>query len=472
VVVPSFFHQTRLATTSLVDPRPIRKDRIPANSGPGARRGTLFVEIPFLNREQTMNLTLRLTSGMVIFTWELRVCAGVSGIMFCQCQHNEDVLSVRHASSCRSLYLLTPMTVAVNDRVLASSWKRHEVEGTYTGRDGQSHSVRVTARSLPKRLWLASRYEVAVDGETILTRDALPGNTLKRVAAVILLALFLGGLAAVPPAWRLLDMTPLQIAASRGNLTAVETLLRMGADPNECSKSQWSPLYHAVAAGDERVAKTLLEHGARVDGRGYLGVSPLIRAVTDGNYQLALLLLQHGADVNFQGDFAETAIHLAAYKGYTDIVRILLARGADVDAADYQSRTALMWACQAGSLRLVDLLIKAGADMNARDNKGRTSLQRAACNRHGEIVKALLENGDDPEARDMRGQTALHYAAMVGDTAILNDLIRAGADANARAAENRTPLDMALENGQSDAADLLVAHGGKTGDELRSTKAH
>jgi ankyrin repeat protein len=62
----------------------------------------------------------------------------------------------------------------------------------------------------------------------------------------------------------------------------------------------------------------------------------------------------------------------------------------------------------------------------------------------------------------------LHYAALGGRKEVAELLIAEGADVNAKRSDGSTPLDRAIRLVQTEIADLLRKHGGKTGEELKA----
>ena len=64
--------------------------------------------------------------------------------------------------------------------------------------------------------------------------------------------------------------------------------------------------------------------------------------------------------------------------------------------------------------------------------------------------------------------TALHWAAWRGRKEIAELLIANAADVNAKDDDNDTPLDWGILNDETEIANLLRKHGGKTGEELKA----
>ena len=79
-----------------------------------------------------------------------------------------------------------------------------------------------------------------------------------------------------------------------------------------------------------------------------------------------------------------------------------------------------------------------------------------------------------PEAATPEPPTAkvpdisIHIAAMQGNLEAVKQHIAAGADVNAKDVNGYTPLDWAIFNKDTETADLLRKHGGKTGAELKA----
>ncbi|XP_068803978.1 BRCA1-associated RING domain protein 1 isoform X2 [Struthio camelus] len=107
--------------------------------------------------------------------------------------------------------------------------------------------------------------------------------------------------------------TLLHVASMKGDLTAVEQLLKNGADPNVKDNAGWTPLHEACNHGHKEVVELLLQHRALVNTTGYQNDSPLHDAARNGHVDIVELLLLHGASrdaVNISGlrpvDYAES----------------------------------------------------------------------------------------------------------------------------------------------------------------------
>lgn len=123
----------------------------------------------------------------------------------------------------------------------------------------------------------------------------------------------------------------------------------------------------------------------------------------------------------------------------------------------HSGATPLYVAAAAGQAKAVSFLIGKGANPNlVLQPLGDTPL-RAAVGRPDRVAaesmaQSLAGNGADPNGR------ALHAAAEYGHVNVARMLIRRGAGVDVRDKDGRTPLDIAIQNRQSEVAEVLRHH--------------
>eukprot|EP00904_Undaria_pinnatifida_P003933 jgi/Undpi1/13540/HiC_scaffold_8.g03199.m1 len=285
--------------------------------------------------------------------------------------------------------------------------------------------------------------------------------------------------------------TPLHAAADAGDASAVETLLRGGADPNSRVKRPRydkgaTALHLAAKGGHLEVALALLAAGAETSGRDAHGHVAVVRALLSAGEPTDLI-----ASGRKGGACDDTPLHLASASGQVEAMAALLEAGADVDAGDEIGNTPLHVVADARSLEFllaaganpnlaaespygcgtplgsyctlihrletdqkvvrrataqVQALLRHGADTGVRASREWVSsssssasssssscpiLSCAAKNGVPGIVAALLDAGLDPNGRDREGWAPLHDAAWGNHVEVLRLLLQAGAEKNA-----------------------------------------
>ena len=141
-------------------------------------------------------------------------------------------------------------------------------------------------------------------------------------------------------------------------------------------------------------------------------------------------------------------------------MRPLLDAGAQIEAMCCMGRTPLLDAASRGHLEAVRLLLSRGAAVDARGNDGANALINASEWGHLGVLRELLARGADANARhNINGDTALHLASWHGYAEVVRELLACGAVVNARADNGLSPLLGACQNGQLEAAALLLGAG-------------
>ena len=316
----------------------------------------------------------------------------------------------------------------------------------------------------------------------------------------------------------------LSVAALRGDLPAVDALLRAGAPVDAVDAGGWTPLARAAAAGHTAVVARLLEAGAdpgagggkaggdaaipaELAARGghagalalLLGAAPsagasspaLLRAaaasgsvptleavlaggsarpgpealeaaIDSGNPGVVARLLEAGADPNRPGPLGPP-LCLAAARGRSHLVGLLLRAGSAPDVACSEGRSPLALAASRGDVGSVRELLAAGARVSGRPGEVPPIVAAAAQGSAG-CVRLLLDGGADPEARGPTRETPLLRAAEAGHEEVVRLLLAAGARPGRRDAAGRDAVELARRGGHAGLADRLArARGARLG---------
>lgn len=120
-------------------------------------------------------------------------------------------------------------------------------------------------------------------------------------------------------------LAALHVAARLGDLESIQNLAAAGADLDRIDGRQtgWTPLLHAVHNNQVSAVSTLLLLGADPNRPGTHGSTPLVMASAYGNTEMVLALLEGGADPQRRTTRGDTPL-LAAVTGSTDIDRFTL----------------------------------------------------------------------------------------------------------------------------------------------------
>ena len=233
---------------------------------------------------------------------------------------------------------------------------------------------------------------------------------------------------------------PMFIAASSGNLEAVEVLSDFKAD---CADG----FIAATVSGNVEVLKLLIQCGNNINALDRSGTNALITAVTMNNADMVDKLVELGADVNAKSSGGTNALTFAAMmaaereedsliprKVNPRIITTLIKNGAEYGDA-------MFIAMKTESDEFAAAVLSAGVDPNLLDDNGRTLLMYSVMNGGG-LLRTLLENGADPNIPDQLGRTPLMIAAIDDETdpAVIDTLLEFGADINARDNKGLTAL--------------------------------
>ena len=160
-------------------------------------------------------------------------------------------------------------------------------------------------------------------------------------------------------------------------------------------KSYWEDAHEklipCVERGKVECVQSLLRIGVDPNTQNRFGTTPLMAASREGHVDMVRLLLdiRIRAKPNIQNIYGDTALRFASTKGYPDIVRMLLEHDADPDIQDTKDTTALIEASWLGHTDVVRLLLEHGANPDIINNGRETAVMLAFEGEHDDIVRLL-----------------------------------------------------------------------------------
>lgn len=107
-------------------------------------------------------------------------------------------------------------------------------------------------------------------------------------------------------------MSPLMVAALKGDRAMVEMLLAKGANPNHVNEDDHHALWFACVHGDPDLVSLLLERGADVDNQNVNGVTCAIYAASTGKLEILKRLVAAGADLGKENYVGASALDSAS----------------------------------------------------------------------------------------------------------------------------------------------------------------
>ena len=219
-------------------------------------------------------------------------------------------------------------------------------------------------------------------------------------------------------------------------------------------------LVTAAAQQEAQIVRALLKEGIDVNAARADGATALLWAAHWDDGEVVDLLVRAGANVNAADDHGVTPLARACENASESMVKRLLEAGANPNAAQVNGLTPLMTAARTGNLEAVKALLLRGANVNAvTGTTHEAALMWAVAERHLGIVQALVEKGADVHPRPQQAFSPLMAAAENGDIEAAKVLLAAGARVNDTGSDGTHPLTHAIVVGQSAFAHFLLDHG-------------
>ncbi|KAF2632351.1 ankyrin [Macroventuria anomochaeta] len=245
-----------------------------------------------------------------------------------------------------------------------------------------------------------------------------------------------------------------------GCLDVVELLLEKGAK-SIANKDGSTPLNIAASYGQLKVVELLLNKGADLSLANNNGRTPLSSASFHGHVEVAKLLLEKGAYNASSGlePHYGTIANMLALKGYTDLLRFIVEHSnASMNEADNHNRNPLQFAASGGHIDSFQYLVSKGLQFTTLDAKGDNLISLAASGGSLDILTVVLEQKLDAVARPEHWNP-LHWACRAGKVKVVELLIAQGWKSDivtvAGLQGEWTPLAVAIFHGNNDMLDGL-----------------
>jgi ankyrin repeat protein len=261
----------------------------------------------------------------------------------------------------------------------------------------------------------------------------------------------LGGLGANLEAKNRYNRTPLDLAAMRGHVNAIETLVKLKPDLLEArDQKNWTPLHIAAIHGQVNAIETLVKLKPNLlEARDQDNWTTLHFAAMRGHVNTIETLVKLKPDLLEARDQKHwTPLHIAAIHGQVNAIETLVKLKPDLlEARDQDNWTPLHIAAMHGQVNAIEILVKLKPDLHkVRDQDNWTPLHIAAM--HGQVnaIEILVKLKPDLlKVRDQDNRTPLHFAAMHGQVNAIETLVKLKPDLlEAREQDNRTPLHFAV----------------------------
>lgn len=244
-------------------------------------------------------------------------------------------------------------------------------------------------------------------------------------------------------------VTPLQLAAGKGDAGVVKYLLSQAPDPDRADEEGITALHHAAAEGSAEVLEALLTPGRDTELRDKHGSTPLWLAALWNNRDAVTRLLEAGANIDAANNEGETALQHAVKGNKFSLAGFLVSQGAAPEKIKEPAGSLLQTVrlfhetpVDAGDFAFgIELLSKLSKEIDRRDAAGMTALMWVAASNNEAALKAILARHPDLEARSPDGRTALMWASASRASTSIKLLRDAGADDSPRDHSGRSAKD-------------------------------
>ncbi|KAI8290958.1 hypothetical protein K4K60_003787 [Colletotrichum sp. SAR11_57] len=154
-------------------------------------------------------------------------------------------------------------------------------------------------------------------------------------------------------------------------------LLSRGAEIEPCTRRGITPLAMAAMKGNEGLAHSLIQKGATIDTRDADGWTPLFHATSRGCGPIMDLLLDKGADIKAKDIKGLSLLNMAVEKGQKSAAMLLIDRGANEERTDSKGKS-FQQAIKGNHEAFVQLLRRNGGSSDSLDSGRRLFWRKPA----------------------------------------------------------------------------------------------
>ena len=157
----------------------------------------------------------------------------------------------------------------------------------------------------------------------------------------------------------------------------VELLLKSGCEPNFKDPKGITPLHLAAYKGQDDNVEILIKYKAELNAIDNQGRTPIFLAIMEGQTNSIQALLDAGCEYEILDNNGDSLMHYSYYtKGNTILyVIILYEKGMNIDTRDKDNNTILILSALDGikkNLRLIKKLIELGANQENKNNNNQS----------------------------------------------------------------------------------------------------
>ena len=252
--------------------------------------------------------------------------------------------------------------------------------------------------------------------------------------------------------------TPLMNAALNGNVQAVKSMIKRGADPSLTDYIGWNMLHYAAEGGDTDIISLIHTHLPNIDSKTGEGDTPLMLATLWGKLHAVKWFLEKGATVACENNVGWNTLHYAAQGGDTDIISLIHTHLPNIESKTGEGYTPLMVAALCGKLHSVKWFLEKGATVACEDKRGWNTLHHAASGGDTDIISLIHTHLPNIESKTGEGYTPLMVAALSGKLNAVKWFLEKGATVACEDKRGWNTLHSAAQGGDTDIISLIHTH--------------